>query len=365
MITGRSGRAWGIGHGASRNGRPTSAALLVIGAALVVLLSGCPQRQEIIEQTVAAKAQDVAAEAEAGHVPDELLTWEMIAEIDPGFEEATAVALDAHGALHVAGDSAVRKFDANGQVEWELPVGGEPTCLALDPTPGIICVGLKDRVECYNGSEQLPALVPEGGRTWITSVASTGTQVFVADAGNRRVLRYDSSGALLGEIGGKDDARGIPAISVPSPHLDVELAPPTAMASSYFPSELVLANPGRRSVQYHSLADGALLRSWGDGGNAVEGFGGCCNPTDIALLPDGRVVTAEKGLPRVKVYSTDGELLSVVVPPEQFSPNTVGIDLDAAYALSANRHIIAVLDPERDIVRLYAEKDGEQETVGQ
>ncbi len=360
MIRGRNGRAWGVGHGAWAHDRPASPAALAVTAAVVavVLLSGCPQRQQVIEQTVAAKASDVVAEVENSHVPAELLTWEQIAEVEPGFEEANAVAFDAQGALYVGGDSAVRKFDANGQVEWELPVGGAPTALAVDST-GLVLVGLKGRVKRYWGSEQRPPLVPEGKRTWVTSIAATPTEVFVADAGNRRILRYDASGALLGEIAGMDEARGIPAITVPSAHLDVEIAPPPE-SGLYAPSELLVVNPGRRSIQYHSLADGALLKSWGVGSNGLEGFGGCCNPTDIALLPDGRVVTAEKGIPRVKVYSGDGALLSVIVPPEGFDPHTEGIDIDAD---ASGR--VAVLDPERHIVRLYAENDGEQETVSQ
>lgn len=336
--------------GPSNDVRPRGALLTAL-LVLVLVLSGCPQRQEIIEQTVRAKAQDVVAEAESSHVPAELLTWEMVAEVDPGFGEATAVALDEQGALYVAGDAAVRKFDADGQIEWELPVGGEPSCLAIAPVTGTICVGLRDRVERYSGSEQLPALVPEGPRTWITSVATTGSETFVADAGNRRILRYDASGAPLGEIAGMDQERGIPPLAAPSPHLDLEFAPPAADDGLWAPSELIVANPGHRSIQYHSLADGALLKSWGVSSNALEGFGGCCNPTDIALLPDGRVVTSEKGIPRVKVYSGDGDLLSVVVPPDEFRPSTAGIDLDASATT------IAVLDPDRDIVRLYAEKE--------
>jgi hypothetical protein len=100
----------------------------------------------------------------------------------------------------------------------------------------------------------------------------------------------------------------------------------------------------------HSRADGALLTSWGQPGTDVHGFGGCCNPTDIAPLPDGRVVTSEKGLPRVKVYSAEGALLSVVVPPGEFVRSTVGIDL----ATDPSGRI-AVLDPDRGIVRVYEE----------
>jgi hypothetical protein len=333
--------------------------ILLATALLLLLLAGCAERQQIIEQTVGAKADDVAAEAESSHVPEQLLTWEMVAEIDPGFEEATAVAFDARGDLYVAGDEAVRKMTADGQVEWEIQVGGTPTCLEIaEPA---LYVGLQDRVETWGMDGQKGGvLAPESSRTWITSIAVAPTATYVADAGNRRVLRYEADGAMSVFIAKEE--RGIPAFSIPSPHLDVAVSRDRSSGASA-PEELVVVNPGRRSIQYHSMDSGALLRSWDRSSNDFEGFGGCCNPTDIALLPDGRIVTSEKGIPRVKVYSKEGELLSVVAPPEEFRPSTSGIDMDAtAGRADADGPVIAVLDPERGMVRLYEEMDEEQVT---
>ncbi len=320
-----------------------------------VFVAGCAQRQEIIEQTVAAKGQDVAAEAEASHVPEELLTWEVVQEVDPGFEKAVAVAFDGSGALYIAGDEAVRKMTAAGQVEWELPVGGEPNCLTIGPDDAMV-VGLRDRVAIYDqGGQLVDAVDIEEPRTWITSVAIGPDAIYVADAGNRRVLRYDADRQSSVFVT-KDEARGIPALSVPSPHLDIEAIP--AISSS--PTELVVVNPGRHSIQYHSLPGGDLMRSWHKSTNAVEGFGGCCNPTNIAVLSDGRVVTSEKGLPRVKVYSSEGDLLSVIAPPDEFARSASGIDLAAD---ASGR--VAVLDPKRNVVRLYEERTADQETVSE
>lgn len=57
--------------------------------------------------------------------------------------------------------------------------------------------------------------------------------------------------------------------------------------------------------------DGDLLTSWGEAGMGIAEFPGCCNPTRIAVGAS-IVVTAEKGIPRVKVYSHAGELKAVV-----------------------------------------------------
>ena len=64
-----------------------------------------------------------------------------------------------------------------------------------------------------------------------------------------------------------------------------------------------------------------ITGNWGRPSAGIEGFCGCCNPVGLALLPDGRHVTCEKGLPRVKVYSPKGGFESVVAGTETFYEN--------------------------------------------
>jgi hypothetical protein len=49
----------------------------------------------------------------------------------------------------------------------------------------------------------------------------------------------------------------------------------------------------------------------------LASFCGCCNPTHIAFRSDGSVVTAEKGINRVKVYAPDNTLVGVVASPDE------------------------------------------------
>ena len=62
-------------------------------------------------------------------------------------------------------------------------------------------------------------------------------------------------------------------------------------------------NPGRHKIEAYTF-DGELETSWGTPATTIGGFSGCCNPTHIAMLPDGSFVTSEKGLARVKVYDS-------------------------------------------------------------
>ena len=80
----------------------------------------------------------------------------------------------------------------------------------------------------------------------------------------------------------------------------------------------------------------------------IDGFSGCCNPTHFTILPNGDIVTAEKGLIRVKLYSKDGILKGVVATPEQFSEGTTGLDL-----VVDSRGKIFINDPIRKQVRIF------------
>jgi hypothetical protein len=170
---------------------------------------------------------------------------------------------------------------------------------------------LRDHIEVFDAQGQrVQVWDPAGGRAWFTGLALAEHWLFVADAGNRLVLRYDLSGALLGKIGERGQDR--PTFTVPSPFFDLKW---------HADGLLRVTNPGRHRVD-HYTPEGVLELSWGTPSARIEGFCGCCNPIALALLSDGRCVTCEKGLPRVKVYSAHGQLESVVAGPESFPENT-------------------------------------------
>ncbi len=77
-------------------------------------------------------------------------------------------------------------------------------------------------------------------------------------------------------------------------------------------------------------------------------FFGCCNPAHFAVLSDGRFVTAEKGLPRIKIYSPQGKFECVVAGQEQFP--SIAADLavdnhDRILVLDSNKSRILVFEP--------------------
>ncbi|MGQ9761880.1 MAG: hypothetical protein ACUVQH_08210 [Thermogutta sp.] len=196
-----------------------------------------------------------------------------------------------------------------------------------------------------------------GTKAIITDLIVAGDDVFIADAGNRLVHRVDRFGEKSAEIGDRDPERGIVGFVIPSPYFSL---------AWNGDGLLRVVNPGVHRIEFYT-PDGDLETFWGKAGLDEEGFCGCCNPANIALFKDGRVVTAEKGIPRVKVYSAQGELLSWVVSPGYFADSAQWketrdqerlpvLDVGVFQALQdggATEEWILILDPARRVLEAF------------
>jgi len=239
--------------------------------------------------------------------PNLLLYEERHKPIRTGFSVSRAVIVEPRGRICVAGDKAVRIFDQEGKLLSELALPDEPRCLATN-SQGSFYIGFKNHIEVYNGQgKRLAAWQELGPDAVLTSITVSKDNVFVADAGNRVVWRFDASGNLIKQIGRRDRERNIPGFVVPSPHLDLAIAPDGLLR---------VVNPGRHRIEAYTF-DGDLEFWWGKFSKTIDGFTGCCNPVNFAVLNDGSFVTCEKGLVRVKLYDSEGRLVGVVAGPRQ------------------------------------------------
>jgi hypothetical protein len=263
--------------------------------------------------------------------------------------------------LYVAAGNYVTVLTTEGAAGLEIALAEPARCLGVGKD-GTLYVGCRSHVEVFDSKgRRTAAWEPPGERTWLTGLAVGEKDVFAADAGARLVWRYDRSGRLVGRIGEKDKDRNIPGFVVPSPYFDVEL---------HRDGLLRVTNPGRHRVEAYTF-DGDLEQSWGRPSAAIDGFCGCCNPINIAVLNDGRLVTCEKGLPRVKVYGVAGQFESVVAGPEAFPEVVKASNVEAVesarIALDVTvdtRSRIYVLDPAANSVRVMARKPSAAQTAG-
>jgi hypothetical protein len=213
--------------------------------------------------------------------------------------------------LYLCAGHYVTALTREGESRLEIAMPGPARCVAV-AEDGTLYIGLRERIEVFDRiGRRLARWESPGNRSWFTGIALAGEAVFGCDAGQRAVLRYDRSGTILGRLGVREPELGRGGLSVPSPFLSAAVGPDGLVYVNNF---------GRHRIEAYTV-EGDLVSSWGQASFAMDGFCGCCNPIGFALLPDGRFVTCEKGIPRVKIYSAAGEFESVVAGPEAFREN--------------------------------------------
>jgi outer membrane protein assembly factor BamB len=291
--------------------------------------------------------------------PNLILYEESAQPISTGFTDSYGIALDSQGSIYIAGDKAIRVFTGSGNLLDEIELTDVPRCLTV-AGDGRIYVGMKNYVEVYNDDgKRLATWESLGNDAVLTSIAVSKNDVFVADAGNRIVLRYDTAGKLINRIGAKDKERNIPGFVIPSPHFDLAVGRDGLLR---------VVNPGRHRIEAYTF-DGDLEFFWGKFSNVdVKGFCGCCNPANFTILDDESFVTCEKGLTRVKIYDAEGTFVGVVAGPEQlieggtaricyFPDQCQAGGFDVAVDAAGR---IFVLDTIKNVVRIFTKVKAEQ-----
>ncbi len=287
-----------------------------------------------------------------------LVGYDEVDRVPVALREARTMAVGPEDRLYVAGDLCILCLSPSGNKLATIALEEEPQCVAVGGAghafPGRMYVGLKDRVEVYGPEgKRVAHWESQGPKALFTSIALAEHDVYVANARGRVVLRYDLQGKLLGQIDGRDPDKDLRGFIIPSPYFDLAMAPDGLLR---------VVNPGMHRIEAYT-AEGHLEQKWGKATVGIEGFCGCCNPAHIALLDDGSVVTAEKGLPRVKVYSSEGQFVCVVAGPEMLCP-TATITEETRTEHKMKVHDVAVdsqgrilvLDPSTQSVRVFQKK---------
>ncbi|VGO21754.1 NHL repeat-containing protein [Pontiella sulfatireligans] len=265
-----------------------------------------------------------------------LITYTELEPMVPTIGNIVSLAIGPAGKIYVGGENAIEVVGGK-----KLLTVGTPSCIAVDGA-GSVFVGMQDHVEVFSSDGKKAVWPSPGEKAYLTSIAVDEWYVYAADAGSRRVWRYSKDGGKPLEIGKKDWANGVRGFVIPSPFFD--------LAISRSDGSLWTANPGHHALENYR-PDGMPLSKWENAGFNIEGFSGCCNPSHFALMPDGAFVTAEKGLPRVKIHNVDGSLRCVVAAPDQFEEGVSGLDVAAG-----DDGRIYVLDPSKNQVRVFEEK---------
>jgi hypothetical protein len=207
-------------------------------------------------------------------------------------------------------DGKVLLIDQKGNAKKSFKSGlkSKPSAIAIDESDNIYVFGtvmeqktLESRgrktqvntpvsVECYifNAKGSKVKEMKLEGVTSATGARVADNNILVANTRGRNIVLFDSeTGAKKTSIEGLRTCCGILDFSIRNGN------------------EILVANLGAFRVESFDYT-GKQLFSFGQRGNKINDFHGCCNPVSVAFLSNGGIVTVEKDPTRIKVYSAEG-----------------------------------------------------------
>jgi hypothetical protein len=246
------------------------------------------------------------------------------------------VACSAADGVWVLGDATIKRFDAAGAIVSRIELDRLASSIGVDGDT--VWTGFDGEIACYSPSgERVGGFrdAPRLGR--VTAVKCVDEFVLAGDATARCVRAYTRRGRWMRNLGVNNNTRGL---LIPNGVVDFDVDRRT--------NTVVVANPGKHRVERYAL-NGELLGFWGRFGmHSTADFPGCCNPTNVAVACDGRVVVTEKAPPRLKVFSDAGQLLAVrnrdVFDPRAKNMSVAVSDSGQVYVADSAQLIVHVFE---------------------
>lgn len=271
-------------------------------------------------------------------VEESLIHYKETKNFKIGFDEPAGITIEKDK-VYLVGDQKLKIIEISGKLLNEIDLVDEPH--TVEVAGDKIYIAFEKQIQVFNESGELQKdwMLPDDN-SYITAISVYNGNVFVADAGTRKIIRFSKDGVKLNEFEGKTSEDALHGFIVPSPYFDIDINDE---------GELWVVNPGIHSFENYTL-EGSLRSHWKKTGIKIDGFSGCCNPAHYTFLPDGSYVTSEKGMVRIKIHKPSGEFSGVVAAPNKFKNEVDGQAPDVAVDSSGN---IYALDFDEKIVRVF------------
>ncbi len=293
---------------ADKNGELTVAEFIK-GNAVAPKVEICPMPEKAAAATPAIKAS-----------PEVCGAYVRTLEIGKGeFQQLSAVAIDGKGSLYGSGASrkifsgTVKAFSGEGKLLQGYDVANDATGVAVD---GSGCIYVAGRGKTGFVVEKLTPAAdkPATHDTWtldkaVKNVASMRLYkdtLLIADAGGCIHKVSAADGKYLGAVGGGKPGSVRINTCCGILGFDVDAT-----------GRLFIGNLGQHRVTACEL-DNSKVVHFGKPGESDADFCGCCNPVCVAVMADGKIVTSEKTIPRIKVYAADGKTLLALIAGKEF-----------------------------------------------
>lgn len=252
-------------------------------------------------------------------------------------KKSAAIAIDQHNNMYVAVDNKIYCMNDVGEIRSVIQTKSEAT--ALTCTGDSIIAAFTNEISIFNPLGTVIAHWKlSNPKSYISSLTTLENKIYAADAQFAQVYGFSKNGKLHETIGQRADKKELSFFAVPSFYFDV---------ATGNDNTLWVANTGRHKlVQFDNEKE--IKSSWGFSSSALEGFCGCCNPSNFAIMSDGSFVTSEKGLVRIKKHNQNGNFQCAIAGPERFMENAKGLDI----AIDSEDKIF-VLEPDAMKIHIF------------
>ena len=135
-----------------------------------------------------------------------MVDYRQTGQIPVEFKKVSALAVDADDRIYVAGDKSLCRFSPQGSLELRIALSDEPTCLAVANrqhlVPGRIYVVSSITWKGYEANGDPAGVLGQGlgENARFTSISTSDHYIFIADAGQSVVQRFDCEGQTSGTI---------------------------------------------------------------------------------------------------------------------------------------------------------------------
>lgn len=286
---------------------------IIIGLSVVFLLlavylivSDLFQKPSTVDNTVCC-GDDLS---NLKKIDTSLIGYTRIRTIDTGLKGLSGI-YSGDNQIFLCGNRQVVILDSTNAKPVMFSVDSAVNCIAS--ADNRLYLGIGAHVAQYDMSGKLTGYwKPYSNDGFITSVAVHKNYVYAADAVNKLILKYTTDGLFVKTIGKKDSISGAPGFTIPSLYFDI--------AFDGF-DDLWAVNPGKLELVNFNT-EGGLQSTWGNASGDNNGFMGCCNPAQMAVLPNCSFVTYEKGTDKIKVFDPAGSFLCYVAGAGSFRNKT-------------------------------------------
>lgn len=220
---------------------------------------------------------------------------------DGEFKQPWGVAIDTDGNIYVVDsfNNRVQKFNSAG--EFESKFGSAPDCYSNygSTTTTSYAPTTTNPLDCFNdGAFLYPAAI---------AIDNSGN-IYVADSGNNRVQKFNSSGEFVSKIGSEQRSDNGGSYGGNN---EGEFNDPRGVAVDAS-GNIYVSDSGNNRVQKFNSA-GEFQTLWGndEGGSYGGSYGGSDEgelnyPMGIAVDSNGNVYVADSGNDRIQKFNTSG-----------------------------------------------------------